>query len=241
MILNQGDSAFARIMKHVRASNLTAFGVRIEENRYEIMAAWIDAMMLEGHDRVVVYLSMSKWFSMFETIRNDYKDRITIVDATGMSYDELFDDMKKKCSYGNALFFIDVLWAFSFHESAAVMNYAMDTIRMKKFAMANDISIIVNKFMSCYMYQREGLHDDTPLLRDFEGEDYLASISDCVISLYTPSKLNIFVDERGNDLRDVTFFKVLKSPISAPFDIKTRKLSIWDYMILPDEEESNFP
>lgn len=232
---NRLASPFTRVMKHVRKSSLTAFGVRLEENRYEILAAWIDRLLMGGRDRMVLYLSLSKFSPVFEEMRDCNKDLLTIVDATSMSIDDLLADMERKCKIGETLFFVDVLWAFSMHESTSVLNFAMDTIRIKKFALAKGITLIVTKFLRWNLYDRDGVDANMPMLRDFEDEDYLASIADCVVSLYTPSTLNIFMDEKGNDLRDVTIFRILKSPMGPPVDFKAHKMNSWEYYMLPDD------
>jgi replicative DNA helicase len=90
-------------------------------------------------------------------------------------------------------------------------NYFISYIayHMKSLAMELGVALIVTSMPNYHFYTREGIDSMKPLLGDLAEVGDLNSFSDIVIGFNRPDAFKIYMDERGNNLRNVIEVDIL--------------------------------
>ena len=80
---------------------------------------------------------------------------------------------------------------------------------MKSLAMELGVALIVTSMPNYHFYTREGIDSMKLLLGDLAEVGDLNSFSDIVIGFNRPDAFKIYMDERGNNLRNVIEVDIL--------------------------------
>ena len=196
--------------------------MRTEYFIYTLMRSWIKVDVVK--EGFVFFLLKDKKERVYRHLfgsnqTDDSLDTKYVVEMhrSGIDLSVLCDRIRMYAwKEGKRVFVVD---NFNYIEARGIrdLHHEMHTIAktLSKLAHELDVIIIVDAMLfSYYIEEREGIDAKIPSLADlgYEGmSGDLDVFSDMVLGFWSPEKYHIYLNERGDDLRNMVQIEVLKN------------------------------
>lgn len=118
--------------------------------------------------------------------------------------------------------FIETIQALFYANDHSLAKGGMENIciELKQLAVELNVPVVVTSDLNRGPEHREGLDGKRPQIQDIRLSDAIENIADTIWFIFRPSYYRVYLDEKGNDLRNTSLVIIEKSKYGACGDAR---------------------